>query len=75
MLDLYFFVRATHVERRRAIYEQVIGQVREVLEKRRVKSFEFERFLADMAGLLDSQLNGENSTRLDAFCLERASGF
>jgi hypothetical protein len=75
MLDLYFFVRATHVERRRAIYEQVIGQVREVLEKRRVKNFEFERFLADMAGLLDSQLNGENATRLDAFCLERASGF
>lgn len=75
MLDLQFFVRATHVERRRAIFEQVIGQVREVLEKRRLKDFEFEGFLADMGRLLDNQLNGENSTRLDAFCLERASGF
>lgn len=75
MLDLQFFVRATHVERRRAIFEQVIGQVRVVLEKRRLKEFEFERFLADMGRLLDKQLNGENSTRFDAFCLERASGF
>jgi putative heme iron utilization protein len=75
MLDLQFYVQATHVERRRAIYEQVVGQVREVLGKRRLKEFELERFLADMDGLLNSQLNGETSTRLDSFCLERASGF
>lgn len=75
MLDLPYFVRATHVERRRAIYEEVIAQVRVVLEKRRVKNFEFERFLADLGALLDSQLNGVDSTKLDAFCLERASGF
>jgi hypothetical protein len=75
MLDLQLFVRATHIERRQEIYEQVIGQVGDVLKKRRVKNFDFERFLADISGLLNSQLNGENSSRLDAFCLERASGF
>lgn len=75
MLDLRFFVRATHAERRREIFEQVISQVREVLEKRRLKGFDFERFLADLDKFLDDQLNGANSTRLDDFCLERASGF
>ncbi|MED5612932.1 MULTISPECIES: hypothetical protein [unclassified Janthinobacterium] len=75
MLDLQFFVQATHVERRKALYEDVTGQVRKVLEKRRLKDFELERFLADMDALLNSQLNGETSTRFDALCLERASGF
>ena len=75
MLDLQFFVQATHAERRKAIYEHVTGQVRTVLEKRRLKDFELERFLADMDGLLNSQLNGETSTRFDTLCLERASGF
>ena len=75
MLDLQFFVQATHVERRKAIYEHVISQVRKVLEKRRLKDFELERFLTDMDGLLNKQLNGETSTRFDTLCLERASGF
>ena len=75
MLDLQLFVRATHVERRWEIYKQVIGQVGEVLKNRRVKDFDHERFLSDISGLLNNQLNGESSSRLDAFCLERASGF
>lgn len=75
MLDLPFFVQATHVERRQAIYEQVTGQVRTVLEKRRLKDFDVARFLADMDALLNSQLNGAASTRFDALCLERATGF
>jgi len=75
MLDLPFFVLATHVERRRAIFEQVIGQLRAVFQKRGLKDFDYERFLLDIGALLDSQLNGENSTRLDALCLERATGF
>jgi len=75
MLELQFFVKATHIERRRKIYEQVLSQVRQVLEKRRIKDFQSERFLDDLQRLLDEQLNGEQSTRLDAFCLERATGF
>lgn len=75
MLDLHLFVRASHVERRREIYEQVVCQVGEVLKNRRVKDFDLERFLADISGMLNDQLNGESSSRLDVFCLERASGF
>jgi len=70
MLDLQFFMQASHVERRRAIFKQVTNQVREILEKRRLKDFDFERFLADMGKLLDEQLNGGDSSRLDAFCSE-----
>lgn len=75
MLDLHFFVTATHSERRRKIYEQVMSQIRQVFEKRRIKDFEFERFLGDLDCLLNEQLTGEHSARLDSFCLERATGF
>lgn len=75
MLGLHFFVTATHVERRRRIYEQVMSQIRQVFERRRIKDFEFERFFGDLDRLLSEQLIGEHSARLDSFCLERAIGF
>lgn len=75
MFDLHFFITATHTERRRKIYEEVLGQVWQVLEKRRIKNFESERFIHDLDCLLNEQFNGETSTRLDSFCLERATGF
>ena len=43
MLDYHYFVGATHVERRRKIHEQFLGQVRHVLEKRRMRDFECKR--------------------------------
>jgi hypothetical protein len=75
MLDLHFFVTATHKERRQKIYEQVLSQIRQVLEKRRIKDFEFECFLRDLDCLLNEQLTGEHAARLDSFCLQRATGF
>ncbi|MDQ1832145.1 hypothetical protein [Massilia scottii] len=75
MLDLPYFVQAKHSERRSTVYEQLMAQVSAVLEKRRLKEFDTKRFLRDFDSLLKEQLTGENSTRFDSFCLERATGF
>lgn len=75
MLDLPFFVKATHVERRTTLYEQLMAQVRRVLEKRQIKHFDYKSFLKDLDNLLIEQLTGEGSSRFDSLCLERASGF
>ena len=76
MLDLPFFVKAKHRERRATLYEQLITQVRKVLEKRRIKDFDSKRFLLqDLDDLLIEQLTGEGSSRFDLLCLERATGF
>lgn len=75
MLDLPFFVKAKHRERRATLYEQLMTQVRKVLEKRRIKDFDSKRFLQDLDDLLIEQLTGEGSSRFDSLCLERATGF
>ena len=75
MLDLSFFIKATHGERRNTLYEQIMNQVRTVLEKRRIKDFDSQRFLQNVDNLLIAQLTGERSSRFDSLCLERATGF
>ena len=75
ILDLHYFVKATHVERRRKLCEELLGGLRQVFEKRKMKEFAFERFLGDLDCLLTEQLNGQDSMRFDQFCLERATGF
>jgi hypothetical protein len=75
MLDLSFFIKATHGERRNTLYEQIMNQVRTVLEKRRIKDFDSQRFLQDVDNLLIAQLTGERFFRFDSLCLERATGF
>ncbi|MES2948430.1 MAG: hypothetical protein V4858_07805 [Pseudomonadota bacterium] len=73
MLDLPFFVLATHVARRSEIFLQVKTQLRQVLAKRNISQFNSELFLSDLESILDDQLNGPQSTRLDANCLEIAN--
>lgn len=75
MLDLPCFVKASHRERRITLYEQLMTQIRRVLEKRRIKDFDSNRFLQDLDYILIGQLTGENSARFDSLCLERATGF
>lgn len=75
MLELSFFIKAKHNERRNTLYEQTMNQVRTVLEKRRIKDFESQHFLRDLDNLLTEQLTGERSSRFDSLCLERATGF
>ncbi len=75
MLDLPFFVKAKHCERRTTLYEQLTIQVGRVMAKRRIKDFDSKRFLQDFDNLLIEQLNGEGSSRFDSLCLERATGF
>ena len=75
MLDLPFFVAATHAQRRARIASEVVAQVSEVLGKRRISGFDASMFLDHLATHLLEQLNGEGSTRFDEFCLERATGF
>ena len=75
MLDLPFFVKAKHLESRATLYEQLMTQVRKILEKRRIKDFDSKRFLQDLDDLLIEQLAGEGSSRFDSLCLERATGF
>jgi hypothetical protein len=52
-----------------------MNQVRTVLEKRRIKDSDSQRFLQDVHNLLIAQLSGERSSRFDSLCLERATGF
>lgn len=73
MLDLAYFVQATHVTRRAEIFLQVKKQLRQTLEKLNLPQFQHELFLSDLEAVLDDQLNGPLSTRLDANCLERAN--
>ena len=68
-------MKAKHRERRATLYEQLMTQVRKVLEKRRIKDFDSKRFLQDLDDLLIEQLTGEGSSRFDSLCLERATGF
>ena len=76
MLDLPFFVKAKHRERRATLCEQLMIQVRKVLEKRRIKDFDSKRFLLqDLDDLLIEQLTGEGCSRFDSLCRERATGF
>ena len=75
MLDLPFFVAATHAQRRARITSEVVAQVSEVLGKRRISGFDASMFLGHLSTHLREQLNGEESTRFDEFCLERAAGF
>lgn len=75
MLDLPYFVKATHRERRTTLYEQLVAQVGQVLEKRRLKEFDRGRFLQDFDSLLKEQLTGDSAARFDSLCLERATGF
>ncbi len=73
MLDLPFFVRSTHVERRAEIFRQVQSQLHQVLAKRKISQFQSGIFLSDLESVLDDELNGPLSTRFDENCLERAS--
>lgn len=73
MLDFSFFVQASHVARRAEIFLQVKTQLRQVLTKRKISQFHSELFLSDLESILDDQLNGPQSTRLDANCLEIAN--
>lgn len=73
MLDLPFFVHATHATRRAEIHRQVNSQLNKVLTKRKIAQFNSELFLSDLNSILDDQLNGPQSTRFDENCLERAS--
>ena len=75
MLDLPFFVSATHVQRRAKVAEQIAMQVRAVLVKKRIKEFDADSFLEHLDAVLTQQLNGLASTRFDQYCLERATGF
>jgi hypothetical protein len=75
MLDLPFFVQASHAERRAKIAMEVIAQLQVVLGKRTVADFNSVLFLDQLREELDSQLNGPDSARFDANCLERASSY
>ena len=75
MFDLPYFIKAKHSERRATLYEELMAQVRSVLEKRRIKDFDSIRFLQDLDKLLKEQLTGDSSSRFDKFCLERATGY
>lgn len=75
MLDLPYFIQASHVERRRKIANEIREQVQAVLVKRRIRDFDLVQFMSDLIFVSDDQLNGEFSTRFDEYCLERASGY
>jgi hypothetical protein len=75
MLDLPFFISATHVQRRAKVAEQIGIQMRAVFVKKRIKDFDADAFLECLDAVLTEQLNGSASTRFDAYCLERATGF
>ena len=75
MLDLPFFIRATHAERRSKIAQEIITQLQIALEKRQIANFDSAFFLTQIGEALTSQLSGPDSARFDAHCLERASGF
>ena len=74
MLELPYFVQATHVQRRAKIAEQVVAQLAIVLAKRRAPKFAATTFLASLATVLNEQLNGLGSDSFDHLCLERAAG-
>lgn len=73
MLNLPFFVQATHIERRNEIFKTVRLQLELVFTKRKIENFDSMQFVSDLLAALDEQLNGPLSTRLDANCLERAN--
>lgn len=75
MLDLPFFIQASHAERRAKIAQEIVAQLRLAFGKRRVANFNSAIFIEQLHEALDSQLNGPDSARFDAHCLERASGY
>lgn len=75
MLDLRYFVQATHTQRRAKIAEQAVVQLGAVLAKRRIVLFDVSLFLAQLTTVLNEQLNGPESTRYDHLCLERSTGY
>lgn len=75
MLNLAEFVRSTHVARRRRIFEELTAQLRDALHARKLRNFRVDEFMSDLSTALDLQLNGPESNRFDANCLEVASGY
>jgi hypothetical protein len=75
MLDLPYFIQATHAQRRAKIAEEVIAQVQAVLRKRRIPLLDSSKFIERFHVILEAQLNGPTSNRFDAQCLERATGY
>jgi hypothetical protein len=75
MLELETFIRATHVSRRRRISEALLQQLGSAMKTRKIANFNVEEFMQDLSILLDTQLNGSESSRFDLNCLEVATGY
>jgi hypothetical protein len=75
MLDLPFFVSATHAQRREVVAKSLISEVPRIVKKYRFTSFDVEKFSSDLERIVSEQLLGVDASRFDHLCLERASGF
>lgn len=75
MLDLPFFVSATHTQRREVVAKSLISEIPRVIKKYKFKNFDVETFSSDLSKVVAEQLLGADASRHDHLCLERASGF
>lgn len=75
MLDLPFFVSATHAQRREVVAKNLTYEVPRIVKKYRFSSFDVEKFSSDLERIVSQQLLGVDTSRFDHLCLERASGF
>ena len=74
MLDLPYFLTATHEQRRARIAEQLEVDVIAVLRRRQLKNFDCDTFEHDFGEFIRHQLLGLDANRYDHLSLERAAG-
>ncbi len=75
MLDLPFFVSATHSQRREEVARKLIAEVPRVIGKYKFKNFNLASFSGDLEETVSEQLLGPDASRHDHLCLERAAGY
>lgn len=75
MLDLPFFVSATHAQRREVVAKSLVYEIPRIVKKYRFTSFDVENFSSDLERIVSEQLLSADASRFDHLCLERASGF
>ena len=76
MLDLPFFVSATHAQRREAVARQLLSDIPRVIDKYKFKNFDLATLSNDLGEIVCEQLLiRADASRHNHLCLEKATGY